>query len=439
MPGGGDLPDIGALRNQSNVLDELAHQQNTAAIYSNQPSYNSVSTGTGEYTRAPYQSNSPYNDLWQFQSGGGGGGGGGGGLSSASRNGSSGSFNSNTNTGFRGGSFGDVFSNISGGGNQQFNQNQAEGFNPYQYTPTVQNLQRPDRAVLPLSDEEEYIRQLSLGSLLGEHPGEDTAYQELLNTVGGAYLGPDSNPYLADQINATGADVSQQFNKNINDILNRAGIGGALGGSRAALMLGQGAGEATRGFNSIESALLNEDYQAERNRQLAAIPGLLSTEGMPVQRYGQAMNLAGIPRNLDQQETQFRINELLRQQNERLMPIQVGQSVLGQSIGQSIPVVNQQGSKASGLGSLISGIGSLGSSLGSMLGPNGLNISNPFAGLGLGGFPNANAAGSSFSLGNLADFGGFGTGAYGSLGGLGDLLGIGGSAGSALEAGAMFV
>lgn len=284
----------------------------------------------------------------------------------------------NTGSNFNASSFGDVFAGITGGGNQHFNANQAEGFNPYQYTPVVQNLQRPDRAVLPLTPEEEYIRQLGLGSLLGERPGEDLAFQELLNTVGGMYLGPESNPYLADVINASGDTVSDYFNRSINDILSRAGVSGALGGSRAALLQGEALSDTARNFNQIISELLNENYQGERNRQLGAIPSLLQVEGLPTQRYAQALGLAGMPRELEQQELNFRISELLRQQNERFLPLQVGQSILGQRLGQTIPITGPNQSGLAGLGSLLSGVGSAASGLGNLFGGGGNNsIVNP--------------------------------------------------------------
>lgn len=400
--GGGYLDD---LRYQSDILNELNKQNSMLSLNSNWTSPNSYNTGTGEmitpnvnYTSLRSGMNYPAEYHPASSGFGGAYGPGGSGGSGGSGSGSSGY---NANSMFNGRSLGDVFANITGGGSQNFSQNQASGFNPYQYTPTVQNLQRPDRAVLPLSDEEEYLRQLYMGELMGPRPGEDASLQELLNTVGGMYLHPDSNPYLAEQINATGADTTQQFNKNINDILDRAGVSGALGGSRAALMQGQAAGESTRGFNQIVSDLLNQNYQTERGRQLAAIPGLLQTEDLPAQRYGKAFEAAGIPRGLDQKELEFRLNELLRQQNERMLPIQVGQSVLGQRMGQTIPIANSNGSPLSGLGSLLSGVGSAASGLSGLFGgsksgtPGGGGIFSSlgsFFGNGLGGLFGSSSA-----------------------------------------------
>lgn len=336
-----------------------------------------------------------------------GGGGGGGGFSGSS----GGSFSGNT--------FADVFSNIFGGGNINFGNGTPEGFNPYQFTPTVQNLQRPNRAFLPLSDEEEAMRQYLMGTLLGERPGEQAGYEELLNTVQGDYLHPESNPYLTEQINALSAESTDRLNESINQLLARAGVGGALGGSRAALMQGQAAGETGRAFDQMVADLLSGNYQRERGLQLSAIPGLVDIENMLSGRIGQAMQIAGMPRSIEQQENMYRLGELTRQQNERLMPIQVGQSVAGQRIGQTIPVVNPQSNPLAGLGGLLQGVGSIaGSPFGSMIG---------------------NAASSAFGgIGNILGGGMAGLNMFSpfaSEGILGGLLGAGGSAGGGAAAG----
>lgn len=287
-----------------------------------------------------------------------------------------------------GGSMGDVFTSgnitnsFGGGGKQTFNRNQPDEFNPYQFMPAFQQFQRPDSPVAGLTPEEEFLRQFGMGQLLGPREGEDLAWQELMRTVGGEYLSHETNPYLNDQINALGDLTAEKLNESINQILSRAGVSGALGGSRAALMQGEAAGEMTRGFNQIISDMLQSNYQNERNRQLGGIPGLLNIEQMPFARTMQAMGLAGIPREQQQKLIDAQMAEWQRMQSERLLPLQVGQSVLGQRMGQTIPIVQPQQSLLGGLGSLTSGIGSLMSganSMGNLL-SNFWGGSNPFAG-----------------------------------------------------------
>ena len=297
-------------------------------------------------------------------------------------------------------SSGNVNNSFSGGGSQEFNANQPEGFNPYQFMPSFQQFQRPDSPVAGPSEEEEYLRQFMMGQLLGEHPGEDAAYNELMKTIQGDYMHPDSNPYLTEMINSLGMDTTQQLNKSVNDILSRSGTAGALGGSRSALMQGQAAGETTRGFNEQISNLLNQNYQGERNRQLGATQTMPGLEGLATQRTGQALGLAGIPREFEQKLIDAQMQEWLRMQNERFQPIQIGQSILGQGMGQTIPIVQPQqsglagfGQAAQGLGGLLSGIGGLGggSSGGGLLGGLG-SLLSPLGGLFGAGSAGAGAA-----------------------------------------------
>lgn len=256
-------------------------------------------------------------------------------------------------------SMGDIFSNISGGGDINFGGNTPEGFNPYQFMPSFSNFQRPSSPVAGLTPEEEFLRQYAMGQLTGAQPGQDLAFNELFNTVSGDYLSPESNPFLGQQINALGALTSDRMNQNINQILDRAGVSGALGGSRAALMQGEMAGDVTNDFNKTISDMLSQNYQTERGRQLGAIPGLLTTEQAPIAQIIQAMGLAGVPREMEQRNIDANMAEWGRMQNERLLPIQTAQSILGQRMGQTVPIVQPQGSPLSGLASLLQGGGAL--------------------------------------------------------------------------------
>lgn len=318
-----------------------------------------------------------------------GGGGGFGGSSGGTRTGSSGNIN-NTWSG--------------SGGGFDFGNNTPSGYNPYQFMPSFQQFQRPDSPVAGLTPEEEFLRQYQMGQLLGEHPGEDTAYNQLMSTVGGDYLSPETNPFLGQIINALGNDTANQLNRGVNDILSRAGTAGALGGSRSALMQGTAAGEATRGFNTNISDLLNKNYQNERQLQLGAIPELLSVENAPTQRTGQAMGLADIPRNMQQALIDAQMQEWLRQQNERFLPIQVGQSVMGQRMGQQIPIVQPQQSPYAGLGQLAQGVGSIFSGYNSATGGTGYNPLNIFSpstwGNLFGGGPDSSAIMDTYGMGS---------------------------------------
>lgn len=276
-------------------------------------------------------------------------------------------FDSNTsgqyNSNYRGGtnrnfSYGDIYG---GGPGMGFDQNTPQGYNPYQFMPAFQQFQRPDSPIAGDTPEEEYLRQWMMGALTGPQQGQQASYDELLRTVQGDYMNPETNPYLTEVINALGADTTEQLNRGVNSILSRAGVGGALGGSRAALMQGQAAGETTRGFNESISNLLNQNYQQERGRQLQSTGPLVQMENIPILQAEQARQLAGRPREKEQALINAQMQEWLRQQSERLLPLQTGQSVLGQRMGQQIPIVQPQQSPWAGAGQLAQGVGSLAS------------------------------------------------------------------------------
>lgn len=315
--------------------------------YYNPASGNGFGNGIGTI---PYISNPAYGGFGSGMNGGGGNG-----------QPSTGDIFSGGSRSTIGGRTNGVYNNnFSGGGSQNFStQGQPGDYNPYQFMPSFSDFNRPSSPIAGETPEEEYLRQFMMGQLLGDHPGENAAYDELYSTVSGDYLHPDSNPYLTESINALGADTTNQLNNSINQILSRAGTGGALGGSRSALMQGQAGGESVRGFNETVANLLNSNYQQERNRQQGAIPGLVGLDNAPTARTGEAMGLAGVPRQFEQQNINARMGEWLRQQNERLLPLQTGQSILGQRMGQTVPIVQPQQSTLAGLGQLGQGLGSL--------------------------------------------------------------------------------
>lgn len=257
------------------------------------------------------------------------------------------------------GSMGDIFTDIRGAGSINFGNPQTGDFNPYQFAPSFQQFQRPDSPVAGLTPEEEFLRQYTMGQLLGPQEGYDTSMDTLMKTVRGDYLNQETNPYITQNINTLGKVSSDQFNSNINDILSRAGVSGALSGSRAALMQGEAAGDFTRDYNQTISDMLLKNYSAERSNQMQAIPGLLQAEQIPIQQSAQAMALAGVPREMQQKLIDAQMAEWQRMQSERMLPISVGQSIMGQRMGQTIPIVQPNQSMLQGAGGLMGGLGSL--------------------------------------------------------------------------------
>jgi len=91
-----------------------------------------------------------------------------------------------------------------------------------------------DRFNLPLSQNEELLRQRAIGQLLTRSPDEDIAGQTLRETVSGDFLSPESNPFLQSQIDI----INENLARNINSIISRAGVEGAGGGARERVLQG---------------------------------------------------------------------------------------------------------------------------------------------------------------------------------------------------------
>lgn len=243
-----------------------------------------------------------------------------------------------------------------------------------------------DQPIVGLRPEEEAIRQQAVGGFTGQQEridaargrttgsllaprtaGEQTAGQELQRTVGGDFLSVGSNPFLQEQIST----INRNLQQNIANIASRAGVAGAGGGSREAVLQG----EAAAGTSGQIGDLLAANFARERGLQQQAIDPLLQFEGQPTrneltalgveQQAGapeallRAGELEGVPRQIEQARANIDVDEALRQQAERLVPTQVGQSILGQRIGQSIPVITPQQSGLSQASSLIGSIGKL--------------------------------------------------------------------------------
>jgi len=212
-------------------------------------------------------------------------------------------------------------------------------------------------------------RERAVGSLLAPRTGgEEIAGQTLRSTAGGEFLSQESNPFLQEQIST----INRNLQRNIANIASRAGVAGAGGGTREAVLQGVAAGETSGQIGDLLAA----NFARERGLQQGAVDPLLRFEQQPTQdeltalgveqQFGapeatiRAAELESIPREISQANRDVEVQEQLRQQSERLLPVQVGQSILGQRIGQSVPVVSPAQSPLAGLGSLFSGLGNLG-------------------------------------------------------------------------------
>ena len=99
----------------------------------------------------------------------------------------------------------------------------------------------------------------------------DQAQGELSKTMSGAYLSPDSNPYLKGTYDAAASRMADAYKNGTGAQTNAAaGFGGAFGGSAQAELQGQQSRAFGDSLGQLGLGLYGQNYQAERGRQLGA-------------------------------------------------------------------------------------------------------------------------------------------------------------------------
>lgn len=308
------------------------------------------------------------------------------------------------------------------------------GFDPsqYQYQPTVSNIAQPSQAVLPLSPQQDFLRQYGMGQLMGPNQTQDYM-TNMLNAImtnqqfgqapgmdflksmiggaqpgggdptaagmagifGGNQLDVANNPVMQNLVGALGNTAQTNLQRGIGDILSRSNLQGGFGGSRQALMEGQATADTMKGLNQTVADLMNtaqqaaygrqlqagsilsgeyqqaagrqlsaadlanQQYQQVANRQIAALPFAQQAANQPIQNTMQALQLAGMPQDIANANNAYVLQQLQQMNDQRFLPLQIAQSIFGQQMGQTIPVVTPQTSNLAGVGSILSGTGSL--------------------------------------------------------------------------------
>jgi hypothetical protein len=97
-------------------------------------------------------------------------------------------------------------------------------------------------------------------------------------------LSPESNPYLAQNINALGNAITQQTGRNQNQIRQQAVQAGAFGGGRQGVAEGLNAEAATQAFAEGSARMLLDNYNqrlAQMQAQQQYLPQLAQLSMMP--------------------------------------------------------------------------------------------------------------------------------------------------------------
>jgi hypothetical protein len=124
------------------------------------------------------------------------------------------------------------------------------------------------------------------------------AGQTFANTANGSFL--NANPYLDSMFGNAANQVTQRFNEGVAPGLNATfGASGRTGGGAHGLAYGRAAGELGDTLGSMATDIYGGNYQAERDRMMAAAAGLGSVGSADV---AQRMQGANLGMGLGQQE-----------------------------------------------------------------------------------------------------------------------------------------
>jgi hypothetical protein len=97
----------------------------------------------------------------------------------------------------------------------------------------------------------------------------DTATNQLVDTMGGSYLNPESNPYLSQYVQQAQGDVTRNYQNTVQPQLAAAATrAGAFGGSGDTLMRTEAMNNLGSTLSKTATDIYAPAYESERNRQL---------------------------------------------------------------------------------------------------------------------------------------------------------------------------
>lgn len=191
--------------------------------------------------------------------------------------------------------------------------------------------------------------------------GATAASGLLTDTLGGKYLNPDSNPYLAQSIEDAIAPLRQEYQDTIMPNL-RIGFtqsgqtinpNGSSVFDRASALA---ANEYMRNVSATATKIASDNYTAERDRQAAAVDQQTALDTSKVNNLVSTLNAVALPRLIEQYGIDAGVEEFRTRMQSLLQ-------LLGLSAGSSgVSNAGVQGSEASTgvLGDLIQGGAAMG-------------------------------------------------------------------------------
>jgi len=214
----------------------------------------------------------------------------------------------------------------------------------------------------------------------------DQAQDELSKTMSGAYLSPDSNPYLKGTFDAAAGRMADAYKTGTAAQTNAAaGFGGAFGGSAQSELQGQQNRAFGDSLGQFGLGLYGQNFQAERGRQLGAVqaaPGFAGARQAFDFGNANALNSIGQQQQaLGQNYLNADFAQFDEARNYPRQQLDVFASMFNPNLGRTASASQSINPMLGALGGAAGGLG-MARSFG-LLGGSG---SNPFSG-GLGGNP----------------------------------------------------
>lgn len=252
----------------------------------------------------------------------------------------------------------------------------------------VANLPYPEyqyNRVAPFSEDTLAGMDMARNAANYNQPLWDQAQGELSKTMSGAYMSPDSNPYLRGTYDAAAGRMADAYKNGTAAQTNAAaGFGGAFGGSAQSELQGVQNRAFGDSLGQFANNLYGQNYQAERGRQLNAVQAAPSFAGA---RQAFDFGNANALNSIGQQQQALGQNYL----NADYAQFQEANNYPRQQLDVFASMFNPNlGRTATGTQSINPTLGALGGAAG------GLGMARSFGLLG-GGNPFASEAGSALS------------------------------------------
>ena len=159
----------------------------------------------------------------------------------------------------------------------------------------------------------------------------NAGYGNVMDTLSGKYMSPDSNPYLRQNVqnamDQVGGTLNSQFNKP-----------GAFGGSAHE-------GVMARELGGIASNMYGQNYANERNNQLQAWGAAPTFGNMAYQDANQLMNAGQIKQDEAQKGLDWNLQQFQEQQDYPYKNLSAASGVFGTNLGGKSSTTQSGGGK----------------------------------------------------------------------------------------------